>query len=195
MTNEELAELKTLEQAATPGPWRGFFSVGIDTQWFDVEARGEEVLSAESEPSFKMCHIDGHKALEEAVRQKRADVNFVAAARTAVPALIAEVERLQAKWKREECAHCDERSGGAEGTIWCAECLAWHHNAEKDQAVAELRAEVERLRAALKPFAEYAQTLPSCPDSATIALYYEPGPAYHPTVGDLRRAAEALEGK
>jgi hypothetical protein len=23
------------------------------------------------------------------------------------------------------CAHCAERMGGAEGTIWCAECLAW----------------------------------------------------------------------
>ena len=26
----------------------------------------------------------------------------------------------------EMCAHCDERKGGAEGTIWCAECLDWY---------------------------------------------------------------------
>ena len=24
------------------------------------------------------------------------------------------------------CAHCYERIGGAEGTIWCAECLEWY---------------------------------------------------------------------
>jgi hypothetical protein len=26
------------------------------------------------------------------------------------------------------CAHCDERKGGAEGTIWCAACLNWYRN-------------------------------------------------------------------
>jgi hypothetical protein len=24
------------------------------------------------------------------------------------------------------CAHCDERRAGAEGTIWCTECLQWY---------------------------------------------------------------------
>lgn len=27
---------------------------------------------------------------------------------------------------KKMCAHCDERQRGAEGTIWCAECLEWY---------------------------------------------------------------------
>lgn len=26
----------------------------------------------------------------------------------------------------DQCAHCDEVPSGAEGTIWCADCLQWY---------------------------------------------------------------------
>ncbi len=28
----------------------------------------------------------------------------------------------------DQCAHCDESPSGAEGTIWCADCLQWYRN-------------------------------------------------------------------
>jgi hypothetical protein len=43
-------------------------------------------------------------------------------------------------------------------------------------------AEIERLRAALEPFAKYAGAIDGWPED-------------HPTVGDLRRAKRALEQK
>ena len=39
----------------------------------------------------------------------------------------------EARWQAQAelnaksmCLHCDERLGGAEGTMWCAECLEWY---------------------------------------------------------------------
>lgn len=61
-----------------------------------------------------------------------------------------EVDELKAKWKREECAHCDERPGGHEGTIWCAECLNWWRQQSENQALQEALREVERLRGAIQ---------------------------------------------
>ncbi len=48
--------------------------------------------------------------------------------------------------------------------------------------------EIERLKAALKPFADAAETLASFPDETSLDL----API---TLGDLRRARAALEGK
>lgn len=70
-----------------------------------------------------------------------------------IDTLRAEVAELKAKWKREECAHCDELPGGHEGTIWCAECFNWHcSEAAKERMQSELdaaMAEAARLREAL----------------------------------------------
>lgn len=55
----------------------------------------------------------------------------------------AERDELKSKWKREECAHCDERVGGYQGTIWCAECFNWW---VVEHRVEALEAQVEALR-------------------------------------------------
>ena len=52
--------------------------------------------------------------------------------------------------------------------------------------IALLEAEIERLRAALQPFAAAADTLPSFPDTTSLDL----API---TLGDLRQARRALE--
>ncbi len=67
----------------------------------------------------------------------------------AAPQMVDEIKRLRAKWHREECARCDERVGGYQGTMYCEECFKWYQQEYAKDAVAELRAEVETLRAEL----------------------------------------------
>ena len=87
-------------------------------------------------------------------------------AQESVPALHAEIERLNAELR-----------------------VAYQlPSAVEHAADAELRAEIERLAAALKPFADAADTLSSFPDDTRLDL----API---TLGDLRRARKALEGK
>ena len=51
-------------------------------------------------------------------------------------ALLAGAEALKHKGT---CAHCDERDGGFEDTIWCQECLYWWQDKSKDDAIAQLQ--------------------------------------------------------
>ena len=69
VTRVDVEHTKALEAAATPGPWSLFFA-GSD---------------------WGMSNEDG-----EAIFHSRADLQFIAHARTAVPALVAAVERVQA---------------------------------------------------------------------------------------------------
>ena len=82
MTQAELDALKALADAATPGPWAtgdedGMIYVGNE---FDSD-------------TVAYCG------------QSLDDAAFIAAARAAVPALIAEVERLQVAWSAEHDAY------------------------------------------------------------------------------------------
>jgi hypothetical protein len=81
MTPEELAEIEARAEAAAAGPWndsgRGFRT---DIGYCMDREDGERVLI----PLF-----------ETRTNAKRADIVFVTHARTDIPALIAEVKRLQ----------------------------------------------------------------------------------------------------
>lgn len=59
---------------------------------------------------------------------------------------------------------------------------------DRKEIIARLEAEIERLRVALKPFADAADTLVSYPNETKLDL----API---TLGDLRTARHALEGK
>lgn len=84
ITDTQLAELKALEQAATPGPW-------------DVELNNPDHHPSYDDAWFIPQIWDhGHGSSEDAGIYERADAAFIAAARTAMPLLIAEVERLRA---------------------------------------------------------------------------------------------------
>ena len=77
MTQQELDALRALADAATPGPWE------------EVVTEGEWWLTGPDIFQDAVMRIDDAEL-------SQADAAFIAAARVAVPALIAEVERLQA---------------------------------------------------------------------------------------------------
>lgn len=112
MTHEELAQAEALCEAATPGPWDVWegpafigggtdICIGAGDAWLvNMDHRycrkiTNAVLDRTCDPNrltCDICHIDADKITEE----QRANSVLIAAARTLVPALIAEVRRLQA---------------------------------------------------------------------------------------------------
>lgn len=94
MTGVDVEHTKALEAAATPGPWEiiggNEYLTGVDIGVGSPEGIGD------------------------------ADAEFIAHARTAVPALVAAVERVQALHFQylpaavdfDCCAHCNQNSGG-----------------------------------------------------------------------------------
>lgn len=94
-SDSERATWKALAEGATEGPWetgRFFWKVGstrgmADEWWVSAEAAGAVIASApeEAPPSTP-------------------NMAFIAAARQAVPALLADVERLEAALEREVAA-------------------------------------------------------------------------------------------
>ena len=87
MTQQELAALKALADAATPGPWE------------EVAESGEWWITSASDETASLYVIPDTGLMNQA------DVDFIAASRTAVPALLAEVERLQVAWSAEHDAY------------------------------------------------------------------------------------------
>lgn len=90
---------------------------------------------------------DGLGNLEEedgaaVVRFVREDLAQVAALTAERDAARGEAETLKAKWKREECAHCDERPGGHQGSIWCAECFEWYCRESEKEFIEQLQADL-----------------------------------------------------
>lgn len=80
MTPEKLSEWKKLAEAATEGPWK-----------YNEHARDDNVFSG----NRRIADVYGARI--GGTEQNAANATFIAAARTAVPELIAEVERLQRK--------------------------------------------------------------------------------------------------
>lgn len=89
LSPEFLARLRELADAATPGPWC--------TDIWEIY-QGTEYQPGISEWIGETC-----RGRVEGLAQDKADASFVAAAREAVPALLAEVERLRA----DRDAFCD----------------------------------------------------------------------------------------
>ena len=87
MTQQELDALKALADAATPGPWE------------EVAESGEWWITSASDETASLYVIPDTGLMNQA------DVDFIAASRTAVPALLAEVERLQVAWSAEHDAY------------------------------------------------------------------------------------------
>lgn len=84
ITQEQLEQWRALADAATPGPW-------------ELKNYGKSVYLAGPAIEDIIGRIQFHAG---------ADAAFIAAARAAVPALLAEVERLTAEVRRyEEAEH------------------------------------------------------------------------------------------
>ena len=84
MTEQELADLERLADAATPGPWRAVAMNGV---------------AGVAAPDHMRCYVYIHgrsaEVSDETVARWQRDAHLIAAARTAVPALIEEVRRLR----------------------------------------------------------------------------------------------------
>lgn len=95
MTPERIAELRRLAEAATKGPW-------------ELKERGDCVSPCPTDDCEKpapVCAVPGyvmHGNQADWWEQWVADGDFIAAARSAFPELLDEVERLRARCERLE---------------------------------------------------------------------------------------------
>lgn len=90
MTDDELAVLETLCAAASPGPW-AWDSRDRDTYWRSTGGAGaypSAVIDTDTEDYGEDVYI-------VFIEATHADAAFIAASRTGVPALVAEVRRLR----------------------------------------------------------------------------------------------------
>ncbi|CAL9668293.1 hypothetical protein SUDANB145_07276 (plasmid) [Streptomyces sp. enrichment culture] len=81
LTNQQLTDMAAREAAATPGPW-------CTDSW-------EIYQGTEYEPGISEWIGETCRGRIEGLAQDKADAAFVAAARTDVPALLAEIRRLK----------------------------------------------------------------------------------------------------
>jgi hypothetical protein len=97
-TDEELDRWLALAEAATPGPWkrdlRPTQHIGI---WADVITVRPNPYEPDADPEGRLGHLDllYFYPIDLANVITDANASFVAAAREAVPKLIAEVRRLR----------------------------------------------------------------------------------------------------
>lgn len=100
ITDEQLAQLKALAEAATPGPWEDDAEEG-GIVW-GPPGSGESLYGAlrrgkhrEDKGSYGPIAVTNDDEYVHSNRWKE-DSAFIAAARNLVPALISEIERLRA---------------------------------------------------------------------------------------------------
>ena len=86
LTQADLDRLKALAEKATPGPW---------VYWGDVENSGEPAIVG-----------NGNSRVIDDSPLHDKDGHFICASRDAVPALVAEVERLMAELETVSCSKC-----------------------------------------------------------------------------------------
>jgi predicted nucleic acid-binding Zn-ribbon protein len=91
MTNEDLDKLRSISDAATPGPWR---YDGIDIVQLTDSGKGYplDYYPDSKDVAIGKCSTCGST---DVGIQRRDDAAFIAAARSAVPALIDEIELLR----------------------------------------------------------------------------------------------------
>lgn len=125
MTDKEIAELRALEAKATPGPWvaETMRPHTLGLAWVSNPGVADHIASC----AELVAWSDKYKGYVERADEDQVEDNaaFIAAARNAVPRLLATVEHLTARAKTAE--------------------------RERDEA----RAETERLRAALIAIASF----------------------------------------
>lgn len=168
MDEKTLAEIESRANAAAPGPWERY-----DAALIGPDGRG--VARYFTEPAFIQT------------------MDFIAAARTDVPALVAEVRRLGAENEHlkslcvEGGHEMRRRLAGAEAIGQAAIQRAEKAGAARNPMVGPLVALNERMRLALAPFARaWNEQEPLAPGEDVDAL------EMHVKPSDCRRAAEAL---
>lgn len=181
------ADLKALCDAATPGPWE----VGGPYPQVSVIKVDHETYDASTNTAdcYPVCIVTDKTTRERCSDDP--DAAFIAAARTAVPALLAEVDGLakanmrlteeRDSWRRSYMTVADAIAPGSASTAELAG-IAREARADNDA----LRAENERMRAAL----EAAKRLD---ESLQIKHWGRSGcESYSQEHEDLRKALAAL---
>lgn len=98
MTKQELDKLKRLANAALPGPWVVVRGSSGRVVWIENKAGCEVVDTADT-----------------GIVCRHEDANFIAAAREAVPRLIARVRELEDLLDEPPCDHCNNCDEGCWG--------------------------------------------------------------------------------
>lgn len=107
MTPEQLDEIEARANRATEGPWTVSETVD-ETEYGSYTACGvQPIAPLEWYSDSDVAHV----ALEPMVEE---DAKFIAAARTDVPNLVAEVRRLRAQVEALEKLHRDDGRGNCE---------------------------------------------------------------------------------
>lgn len=121
MDAKQLAEIKAREQAATPGPW------DADTPPYVTIQKSEYVINA-------ICAVG-------VCEQNIKDADFIAHARTDIPALISEVEQMTKQFEEWRTTYIRMKEQ------WKHDCdllvQAGNDNAAKDQQIATLEKALE----------------------------------------------------
>lgn len=153
MTDDELQRIKELDAARTPGEWH--FD---EAQYYAV---------ADSKGVFVGVSHGG-----DADEQDEKDAHFISSCSTAVPAMIAEIERLQQAIRKHRDQRGDDRCWLDDETLYavlpegytpperdcsvelslCEKYIASRHNPKTtyvspQRRIEELEAEIERLKA------------------------------------------------
>jgi hypothetical protein len=107
MTDEDLNKLRSASDAATPGPWFLAYATVHDMPRTREHMRIEQTIPNDAPdeaydilPDTDVCHVPV-VAGDTPTAQGARDAEFIAAARSAVPALLDEIERLRSRpWER-----------------------------------------------------------------------------------------------
>jgi hypothetical protein len=123
MTGLDLAELKRLEAAATPGPW--FIHDFSGLEGIEQPKARDVTISCDHPATITVAEmgggLDGHKG----VSQGQYDAALIAALRNAAPALIAAAEERGALRSRLDVK---QTICGACGELWTGEKCGQQHN-------------------------------------------------------------------
>lgn len=130
LTDDQLAAWQALCDAATPGPWvREHPTEPMLTDWACVYTTNPRFLLRVHLPlnldAFRGSHEWGTPEYHRGPEQPAADADFIAAARKAMPALIAEVRRLRAALaaETERCAGVAAKFANAKEVRYACEAL------------------------------------------------------------------------
>lgn len=96
LTDEELSKLEELERKATPGEWIADSRVGMDAVYPGPQ---KNCLVGPKHVCEQIGKWDKDKGIWNTDSQYECDFTFIAAARNALPALIAEIREWREKIK------------------------------------------------------------------------------------------------
>jgi hypothetical protein len=100
LTDAELSELERLDREATPGPWEVCLGSGT-LRCTAVKSAVTDQLVADVQPDYFLEHGTQSLPIERRA-DHQPDMDFIAASRSAIPRLLAEVRELRAALREGE---------------------------------------------------------------------------------------------